>query len=183
MSDWWCAMVAGSQRFSRTNPCPICGGCQSDPQGKGVRCYGFISGDGRYAHCSREEHAGPLVEHRDGTFVHRLTGECHCGMQHGPGGPSSTESNGHKKSPKGDKPAPKVIRTTRYRSVDPETGELLGIHVREDREDGTKRVWWEPKGLNGRRLEDLPLFGSEALKEHPDKTIVLVEGEKCQEAL
>lgn len=51
--------VAAAQRFTRDRPCPICGGHGRLPRGQGRRCHGFPSSDGRYAHCSREERAGP----------------------------------------------------------------------------------------------------------------------------
>lgn len=74
--------------WSRSNPCVICGGHPSLPQGKGVRCYGFASSDGRYAHCTREEHAGSLSPHKGGsTFAHRIEGGCRCGFTHGSSAP------------------------------------------------------------------------------------------------
>lgn len=74
--------VTRAQRFTRDHPCPICGGYTNLPQGEGIRCYGFLSEDEQYAHCTREEHAGNLDPHRDGTFVHRLVGDCRCGARH-----------------------------------------------------------------------------------------------------
>jgi hypothetical protein len=38
--------------------CPICEGSRDLPQGHGVRCWGYTSDDGDYAHCTREELAG-----------------------------------------------------------------------------------------------------------------------------
>src|ERR671912_297325 len=53
-------------------------------RGEGVRCYGFLSDDGEWAHCTREEFAGsaPLNEGSE-AYVHKLTGDCKCGAQHG----------------------------------------------------------------------------------------------------
>jgi hypothetical protein len=42
--------VNTSQRFTRDHRCPICGGGDDDPR---IRCYGYLSPDGRYAHCSQ----------------------------------------------------------------------------------------------------------------------------------
>jgi hypothetical protein len=58
------------------------------PSGRGVRCFGFVSDDGRYAHCSREEMAGSLPIHtgstgRNATYAHRMHGPCKCGVTHG----------------------------------------------------------------------------------------------------
>jgi hypothetical protein len=76
--------VAAGQRFSARNPCPICGGHGGLPNGRGVRCYGFLGSDGRYAHCTREDHAGELdIETESGTYAHRLNGSCRCGEAHG----------------------------------------------------------------------------------------------------
>jgi len=72
--------ITRSQRFTRRNPCPICGG--HDQSGKGSRCWGFLSGDGLYVHCTRPEFAGNLSQGRDGTFSHILNGLCRCGESH-----------------------------------------------------------------------------------------------------
>lgn len=75
--------VTASQRYTRDRPCPICDGCERDPRGQGRRCIGFVSSDGEYARCSREEHAGTLQPDDTGAYVHRLAGDCRCGGQHG----------------------------------------------------------------------------------------------------
>jgi len=55
------------------------------PRGKGVRCFGFISEDGRYAHCTRDEFAGSQMINADsGTYAHRLDRPCNCGVVHTP---------------------------------------------------------------------------------------------------
>jgi len=76
--------VSRSQRFRRNHFCPICGGY--DQAGKGSRCWGFLSGDGRYIHCTRPEYAGVLPQGRDGTYSHYLAGLCRCGENHRTGG-------------------------------------------------------------------------------------------------
>lgn len=75
--------ISRSQRFRRDHPCPICGGY--DLAGKGSRCWGFLSGDGRFAHCTRQENAGDLSQGKDGSYVHFLAGPCRCGETHGEG--------------------------------------------------------------------------------------------------
>src|SRR5918997_6145756 len=67
-------------------------------------------------------------------------------------------------------------------------GRLVAWHHRLDLPDGGKRLWWTlPEGipgLNGTRLEELPLYGSEALHQHdPDELVIVVEGEKAKDAL
>lgn len=56
-------------------------------RGKGLRCFGFLSSDREFYHCTRSELAGQLQPHRGAnggdTYAHRLTGSCKCGQQHG----------------------------------------------------------------------------------------------------
>ena len=74
------------QRFKMDRPCPVWGGHPGLPQGEGRRCYGFISGEGLYAHCTREEHAGRLDRNGNSdTYAHLLEGNCRCGEVHGTG--------------------------------------------------------------------------------------------------
>ena len=70
------------RRFKGGSPCPICGGHDGRPRGKGERCHGFLSADGRYAHCSREERAGGLRLDEALTYSHLLGGPCRCGETH-----------------------------------------------------------------------------------------------------
>src|SRR5215218_5179008 len=75
--------VNSSQRFTAEKPCPICGGYDGAERGNGFRCYGFLSDDGRYAHCSREEYAGDLEQKPNSdTYGHYLGGRCKCGETH-----------------------------------------------------------------------------------------------------
>lgn len=78
--------VSNEQRYTQHRPCPVCGGHRFLPSGKGVRCMGFTSSDGTYAHCSRPEKAGNLEPEQKPagvTFAHRLVGDCKCGETHG----------------------------------------------------------------------------------------------------
>ncbi|MBM4405664.1 MAG: toprim domain-containing protein [Chloroflexi bacterium] len=79
--------IPSSQRFTRRHPCPICGGFSEAPRGRGVRCYGFVSGDGRYAHCTRPEYRGALRETGAATYAHRIEDGCTCGVIHGGNAP------------------------------------------------------------------------------------------------
>jgi hypothetical protein len=61
-------------------------------------------------------------------------------------------------------------------------------HVREDKQDGDKECRWRLPdgtwGLNGRKLQELPLYGAEQVCTwNADDLIVLVEGEKARDAL
>jgi len=149
--------VASPQRFnSRTNPCPVCGGGADLPSGNGSRCYGFLSSDGAYAHCTREVLAGPLPEEDGGTYPHRLKGDCRCGQRHD----GATDQNGS--TPKGE-----PVATYNYGGALKERFELP---------DGTKFFRW-PKGT---RMADMPLYGADRLTDGP---VIFCEGEKACEAL
>lgn len=167
------ATVSTAVRFTAKEVCPICGGYEAMPRGQGKRCAGFLSGDRRYAHCSRGEHAGGLSQEGGGTYAHRLDGPCKCGVTHG-----SFSTNGH---------APVDAPKTRYDYRDAD-GKLLARHVRRDYPSGQKQMWWElPDGRaskNGAiKPESLPLYGlADVLSATADQPIVLVEGEKAADA-
>ncbi|MCS7187417.1 MAG: hypothetical protein RMK89_10760, partial [Armatimonadota bacterium] len=64
-------------------------------------------------------------------------------------------------------------------------GTLVALHERIEHADGTKTfVWRRPdgsQGLNGLSPADFPFYGIERLQ--PNTDVVIVEGEKCAEAL
>lgn len=66
------------------------------------------------------------------------------------------------------------------------SGALIALHERHDQPDGSKRFSWRRPdgtlGLGGIRVVDLPLYGIERL-DAMTTTVVVVEGEKCVEAL
>ncbi len=75
--------VSSKQRFTHGRRCPICGGADNDPRGKEKRCHGYVSSDGLYAHCTREELAGGISRHdKSEAFPHKLSGPCACGVTH-----------------------------------------------------------------------------------------------------
>ena len=67
---------------------------------------------------------------------------------------------------------------------DAATGELVGYHVRKDRTDDTKDMYWEDAsgnpGLDGFPTKDLALYPYPI---EPTGEIVIVEGEKCVDVL
>lgn len=67
------------------------------------------------------------------------------------------------------------------------SGRLVAEHVREDGPEGKQVRWRRPDGtwgLNGTRLEELPLYGAERLADWPEEyPVILVEGEKAADAL
>ena len=177
-----------SQRFKTDRACPVCGGHKDLPQGEGRRCYGFISDDGLYAHCTREERAGHLDRNgNSNTYAHRLKGDCGCGKVHGAGpararrfpgngqGAPSVDSYRH---PELGKPS----RLWPYRSAD---GELAGYAARWDRPGGGKEIRplvcqdgrWRQKGIPIPR----PIYNLRVLYERPDAPVLVVEGEKTSD--
>lgn len=140
------AGVRPEQRFSPSNPCPICGGHDQKQRGEGVRCYGFLSDDGEWAHCTRDEHAGGL-ERNPGSdaYPHKLTGDCKCGARHGLA--SGAERNGRRR--KGQRG--RIVETYDYTD---EVGNLLYQTVRFEPKDFRQRrpngrdVWeWNLQGV------------------------------------
>jgi hypothetical protein len=62
-------------------------------------------------------------------------------------------------------------------------GVLQGTHCRKQAAIGKKELWWEPD-LDGRRVETMPLYGSELVRDwRADLPIILTEGEPKAKAL
>jgi len=83
------------------------------------------------------------------------------------------------------RPAPEVARTTYHiRDV---SGALIAEHVRIDRADGAKSMFWQRNGktgLSGLKTADLPLYGAERLADLAEGTwVVVTEGEKAADSL
>lgn len=80
----------------------------------------------------------------------------------------------------------RIVAETDYHVRD-EYGVVQGIHRRRDYSDGKKDVTWlSPNGspgLKGRKLETMPLYGSEHLAARPDAPVIVCEGEKATQAL
>ncbi len=83
------------KRFNNSsNPCPVCKGYDSARRSKGSRCFGFLSDDGNWAHCTREEYAGGITQNPSSeTFAHLLYGDCRCGTEHNPKTASPKQSS------------------------------------------------------------------------------------------
>jgi hypothetical protein len=171
--------VERRQRFSRSQPCPVCAGYDNGARrGQGERCFGFLSDDGKYAHCTRPEDAGGLpLSEASQTYAHYLAGTCRCGKTHGL---SAT--------PIRLVPARHAKRVQRrvFQIKGPD-GTVVAEHVRDDYADGTKVCWWRRNGKNtlgDLPLTELPLFGSERLAALAKGTVVIVtEGEPAAEIL
>jgi hypothetical protein len=167
--------VRPEQRFTAEKPCPICGGHDRSPRGAGERCYGFLSEEGEWAHCTREEFAGgaPFNEGSE-AYVHKLTGDCMCGAQHGlaAGGQERNGDNQRRKGQRGRK-----VETYDYTD---EHDELLYQVIRYENKTFSQRC---PNGRGGwkyklegvrRVLYRLP----ELLASKHDELVLTCEGEK-----
>jgi len=148
------------QRFHRRNPCPICGGCDEAPRGQGKRCFGYLSSDGEFAHCTRDELAGGIEQNPEsGTYPHRLRGRCKCGQEHGPS----------------EAPQRQIVATYPYTD---EHGKLLFEVIR-----------YSPKSFAQRRADGTWKLGDvrRVLYRLPEvlaaECVYLVEGEKDVETL
>jgi hypothetical protein len=189
------------RRFTGSNPCPICGGHDGLTRGQGVRCFGYYDGSGKYARCTREEHAGSLPQNRDGTYSHRLHGSCRCGQAHGEALPDAARpaANGRRRAEQrfrsyftlraflcrhyGEGTA---IRFWPYHdAAGDEAFRVLRIDYRAP--DGTRAKSYRPchKASDGRWLLSrpegkLPLYNLPALLAAPPGAVIaLLEGEKC----
>ncbi len=164
--------VAPSQRWSAARHCPICQGYPALPAGKGVRCWGYLSSDGDYAHCTNDSMGGDLSPGKDESYPHRLAGDCRCGVVHSAG-----------------VEAPRPILLKLGRRLLHETAYQIGdfVHLRREYDDGEKGFSWMRadgrSGLGTFPLSDVPLYGAERLPPEPAGTVIVCEGEKATDAL
>lgn len=160
------------------------------PQGVGERCAGYLSSDGRYAYCTREEHAGEL-EANEGTsppaFAHLIDGECRCGLSHGArlNGHSPGRTSGVRIHPKSGRETGALSWYAQHTGLDRE----FLASIDELDEDGDKLVFAFP-GLRAERIrvtgDEKKIFWRNAVvpppfwpmpaDELPD-VLVLTEGE------
>jgi len=146
------------------------------PRGKGERCFGFLSDDGKYAHCSRTERAGPLPQGiNTGCFAHRLIGDCHCGLRHDQR-PSSARSSARQVRPQ------HLVSTYDYTD---EAGTLLYQVCRYSPKDFRQR---QPDGSGGwlwhlRKARLVPYHLPELVGAAPGSRVFVCEGEKDADAV
>lgn len=163
-------MTSPQQRFRRHRRCPVCGGCDDDPRGQTKRCYGFLGADGKYAHCSREDLAGPLEAEGGGTYAHRLEGPCRCGQTHGE---STSDVRPSLREPEAIYPYVDELGALQFEVV-----RLPGKQFRQRAPDGSGGYVWKINGAR-RVLYRLP----ELLDDDGDRPVYVVEGEKDVETL
>ena len=167
--------VRPTQKFTKIRRCPICGGFEGAVRGKGLRCVGFLSVDGKYARCTREEHAGgaPLDEKSSPpAWIHKLTGECKCGETHGEDPSART---------KWPDPVAEYVYTDA-------SGAPLYRKLRFPKSHHVPFTWQHPEGerwVKGRGNATLVPYRLKELAEHEDleRPVYLVEGEKDVETL
>jgi hypothetical protein len=174
-------------RFNAQEPCAVCRGYPTLARGKGERCYGFLSDDAEWAHCTREDHAGGLPEHpNSGTYAHKMTGDCNCGTRHDARPSTATPTTSPKATNKGKagkaKPSGQIVKTYDYRDRD---GALQFQTVRKDPKDFYQR---RPDGQGGwinnlDGVERLPYRLPELAAAAAGSTVFDVEGEKDADRL
>lgn len=74
--------ISKEQRFRPGYPCPVCGGHRDLPQGIGKRCYGYMSGNGKQAYCTRIESANHKETDAGDAWGHKVDGSCSCDHRH-----------------------------------------------------------------------------------------------------
>ncbi|MBV8487593.1 MAG: hypothetical protein JO161_04890 [Planctomycetaceae bacterium] len=167
------------RRFTKDDPCPACGGWESASRGQGVRCYGFISDDGEFVHCTREELSKACKYHKGSqTYSHRLHGLCPCGKEHRPG-PVANGNPRHNGEP---------VRQTLERVYDYQNpdGTLRHQTLRYRLPDGDKTFSQRRPNGKGRWIRKNVFVGfapvlyklPELLAASPDEPVWIVEGEK-----
>jgi hypothetical protein len=148
--------VRASQRFTRNNPCPACGGHKDLPAGRGIRCWGYIGDNGR-VYCTRDSD-GPMPK---------------------------TPAKAQRAAEFKERPIHVIeyeIRDTegRLQAIHGRFEYLSQPKQCPWRLPAS--VGWT--GLHGRPYDTLPLFGSERLPALEDGAVVIVnEGEKDAFAL
>ena len=176
------------QRFKSDRPCPVCGGHERLPHGEGHRCYGFLSDDGIYAHCTREEHAGHLERNgNSNTYAHYLKGDCQCGEVHrvGPAQTRAVSRDSHGAPSVHSYRHPELGRPDQLWAYQHADGELAGYAARWNKPDGDKEFRplvleggiWCSKGIP----EPRPLYNLLELLKRPDAPVLVVEGEKTSD--
>jgi hypothetical protein len=157
--------------------CPVCDGHSGLPRKQGIRCYGFLSEDGRYANCTRPEYAGGLAQSSENdTYGHFLGGGCRCGKT-------------HSEQPNLDVPPSRS--TVRPHSSTPPEGSTIYDYPRADGKVELRVIRTYPKGFYQQTVDKdgkwvnttdgmkPPLYRlPELLAASPERTVLLVEGEK-----
>ncbi len=185
--------VSPGQRYNRGAPCPVCGGYDTLRRGRGVRCSGYYSSDGKVAFCTREEYAGDLAAPIAGaplpTWAHYLAGRCKCGTDHAHQAPAARPLRAPRQAERRGYAGPPRQGETPYTYVD-EAGNVLFQVRRVPSPEGGKTFYQvhyeQARGgwVYGRGAAPLVLYRlPEIADASPDTPIWFTEGEKCADAL
>lgn len=182
--------------FTVTNPCPICGGYDNLPRGRGERCYGFLSSDGQYAYCTREEYAGPIELYGNtNAYLHYLAGPCRCGIDHDGDIDDSDDGVVVQRlsvDSNTDKPLPWIEKPDHTYDYTDEDGNPVYQVLRYDATANRGKTFWQRHqdptarnmwayNLNG--CKRYPYNLQEVRNAPLDTPIIIVEGEKCVDRL
>lgn len=182
------------KRFKKDFRCPVCGGYDGAKRGSGVRCFGYLSDDGEWCHCTRQEFAGDApYNEKSETYVHKMSGDCKCGISHDGSAPAPKSGSPLKQKDKPEKKAPAEKEPPAERSVmercypyQNEKGETIfevvrmkpkGFSQRRPNPDKAGAWIWNMKGIR-RVIYNLP-----GLKANQDDLVYLCEGEKDADRL
>jgi len=166
--------VRTAPRYTEWIPCPVCRGYDALPRQQGERCFGYVSLDGRFAFCTREDFAGPLpINEGNQAYHHRLEGECRCGTRHDEASPEAFRAPAPRRAERtGRRDAVyryyDAVNTLRY-EVERWPGKRFSVR-RPDGQGG-----WVPNLEGVRRiLYRLP----QLLAADAERPVFIVEGEK-----
>ncbi|MBA2277416.1 MAG: AAA family ATPase [Chloroflexia bacterium] len=125
--------------------------------------------------------AGQILETVGPTLAHLYDDNWNTRTTNAPGGLRVMSSAKDKAR---DNRARRAVGTTKY-PLREQDGRVVAVHGRSDFDDGTKDVWWErpdrTKGLGGKKVGELPLYGIHELGASSE--VVVTEGEKARDAL
>jgi hypothetical protein len=169
--------VSPEQRHTSNHPCPICNGHPALNRNAGERCYGFVSNDGTFAHCTRAEFASQLTVHSgSNTYVHRLGATCNCGSDHRSFAESGLRSILKPMGqPRSSPPSGSNVFVYRLGDGTPVVRVVRTLDKRfyQQHSDGSG-TWVTGTGSIKTPLYRLP----ELLNADPGRTVFLLEGEK-----
>lgn len=167
-------------RFTKRNPCPLCDGGDDDLRGKDRRCYGFISSNGQYIHCTR---IGNTTYHETSqTYAHKRYGLCRCGVTHNPDPNERPYMPPKRDNARADRKleAEYLYRDATGVAVHRVRRFRLGNGAKTFAVEHTDGQQWVPGlGEQPRLLYRLP----ELLAAPRDIPVYIVEGEKCVDTL
>jgi hypothetical protein len=132
-----------------------------------------MSEDHEWARCTREEHAGSApFEERTRAYIHKLVGDCKCGVRHGLAIGSGRESREGRKAQR-FRAVEAYDYTDEHENLLYQVVRLEPKDFRQRRPDGAGGWVWKLEGVH-RVLYRLP----ELLSVEPDELVLVCEGEK-----